>query len=199
MSRDWLNEWINEWISNCKHRHLPAEWNPRGLSECRISSCCSSSASRLSAHPASRFLTLATLFPPSEQKLDWETKRYWSNCPVQASQVFGWWIGQLSLLKRHMQGSAGIANLVNIMFHVYIHKAWCYRPMVAAPAKCMTPECRMNLCSAINDISWHCTETTVHKGWVFLNHLPNVKTHFYYPQAFLSLNFQCRDEVSKSE
>ncbi len=27
-------------------------------------------------------------------------------------------------------------------------------------------------------------------------HLPNVATRLHYPQAFLSLDFQCRDDVS---
>jgi hypothetical protein len=31
----------------------------------------------------------------------------------------------------------------------------------------------------------------------YLKHLPNVKTRFYCPQAFLSLDFQCKDDVSE--
>jgi len=34
---------------------------------------------------------------------------------------------------------------------------------------------------------------------VGLKHLPNVETQFYCPQAFLSLDFQCRDGVSGLE
>ncbi len=30
-----------------------------------------------------------------------------------------------------------------------------------------------------------------------LKHLPNVETRFYCPQTFLSLDFQCRDDVSE--
>jgi hypothetical protein len=30
-----------------------------------------------------------------------------------------------------------------------------------------------------------------------LQHLPNVKTCFYCPQTFMSLAFQCRDDISK--
>jgi len=30
-----------------------------------------------------------------------------------------------------------------------------------------------------------------------LKHLPNVETHFYSPQPFLSLDFLCRDDVSE--
>ncbi len=33
----------------------------------------------------------------------------------------------------------------------------------------------------------------------FLKHLPNVETRVYCPQAFLSLDFQCRDDVFESK
>jgi len=34
-------------------------------------------------------------------------------------------------------------------------------------------------------------------SWIYLKHLLKVRTRFYCPQAFLSLDFQCRDDVSE--
>ncbi len=34
-----------------------------------------------------------------------------------------------------------------------------------------------------------------HASQAMLKHLPNVETRFYCPQAFLSLDFQCRDDI----
>jgi len=34
---------------------------------------------------------------------------------------------------------------------------------------------------------------------MILKHLHNVETHFHCPQTFLSLDFQCRDDVSELE
>ena len=34
---------------------------------------------------------------------------------------------------------------------------------------------------------------------VYLKHLLNVETRFYCPQAFLTTNFQCADDVSESK
>lgn len=39
--------------------------------------------------------------------------------------------------------------------------------------------------------------TTTMLSITTLQHLPNVKTCFYCPQPFMSLAFQCRDDISK--
>ena len=50
---------------------------------------------------------------------------------------------------------------------------------------CAKP-CSAEASSAVHQLAVHA-----------LKHLPNVKTRFYCPQAFLTLHFWCRDDISE--